>query len=304
MVTSESAAIKRGTATPAEYSRSLPILASVKTDERVFTNVELLRFNLMPQAFDLPGGWHHRVVLNLAGRALIERTRDGRHDRAWSDAGCASIIQAGTPVSKSVRSPVDFLVVYIAPTVVDEVAATVFNVDRENVSLLETLAVPDATTDRLCRLLLTETRAQMPGSHLLGEILARALAMQLLRVSSDYAGRSASKPSPMPPWRMRRVTEFMEANLAEDLSLASLAEVAGVSPSQFARSFRSTSGESSHRFLLQLRMKKARHLLEQTVLSVPDVAMRCGFRQATYFSTVFRRLTGFSPRDYRMIYLT
>ena len=73
----------------------------------------------------------------------------------------------------------------------------------------------------------------------------------------------------------------------------------GLSPSHFARAFRAAMGEPPHRYLVRLRIKMARELLEHTRLPVIEVGLRCGFEQTTHFATMFRKMTGLSPRAYR-----
>ncbi len=91
----------------------------------------------------------------------------------------------------------------------------------------------------------------------------------------------------------------MQANLADDLPLSRLAAAAGLSPSHFARAFRAAVGQPPHRYMVRLRIERARQLLEQTRLPVTEVASRCGFEQTTHFATMFRKVTGQSPRAYR-----
>jgi transcriptional regulator GlxA family with amidase domain len=76
--------------------------------------------------------------------------------------------------------------------------------------------------------------------------------------------------------RITRAMERMRAHMREKLTVEQLAASAGLSPSRFAHLFREQVGVSPVRYLLQLRMDRARALLERTSLSVTEVRLRVG----------------------------
>jgi AraC family transcriptional regulator len=91
----------------------------------------------------------------------------------------------------------------------------------------------------------------------------------------------------------------IQARLDEDLPLARLARLAGLSRFHFLRQFRALTGETPKQYVLRLRLERAALrllLLRSTVL---DVALDCGFQSHETFSRAFRRRFGTSPRDYR-----
>lgn len=112
----------------------------------------------------------------------------------------------------------------------------------------------------------------------------------------DEGGRN---PGVIRDPRLARVIEHMSAHFGEAMTLETLAAEAGVSKFHFARLFRASTGLAPHAFLVQLRMKAARHLLATTELSVAAVAMRCGFAQAVHFGTAFTKRFGVSPTAFR-----
>lgn len=208
---------------------------------------------------------------------------------------------AGVPTARSIKSQTDALLVHVASALIDEVAAEAYGPDPAHVCLVERLAMPDEGLDRLGRLLLAEAR--VPGGRLVADMLARAIAVHLLRRHSSLAPYLPGVPGDgaMPEGRLHRVVEHMHAHLAEDLTLAQLAAVGwALGPSRFAHAFRAATGEPPHRFLVRLRVERARDLLERTALPVLEVGLRCGFGQPNHFATMFRKLTGMIPSAYRM----
>jgi AraC family transcriptional regulator len=91
----------------------------------------------------------------------------------------------------------------------------------------------------------------------------------------------------------------MEADLDSDLTLSLLAAESGYSRTHFYRMFRAAMGQTPHRYLLELRLKRAESLLAGRSMSLIDIAFACGFSSQAYFSTAFRSRYGLSPSAYR-----
>ena len=103
----------------------------------------------------------------------------------------------------------------------------------------------------------------------------------------------------LPAWQQKRVAEFIEAHLAEEISLAVLAELAGLSLFHFARAFTQSFGMPPHRYHMARRMDRARSLLQKPALSVTQIGIQIGFRESSSFTKAFRRFTGLTPTEYR-----
>jgi len=84
-----------------------------------------------------------------------------------------------------------------------------------------------------------------------------------------------------------------------DITIEGMRALSGYSPVYFDRLFRRHTGQTPHRFLAELRMRKAVDLLENTLLSVKEVAERCRFRDSAYFCRAFRRTFDRRPGDFR-----
>ena len=105
--------------------------------------------------------------------------------------------------------------------------------------------------------------------------------------------------SGLPAARLRHLTEFIDANLAGALPLATLSAEARMSPFHFARLFKESTGLSPHRFVVRRRIERACALLIDGQFSVDAVAHAVGFRTRSHFSMTFHRLTGIPPTVYR-----
>jgi len=107
----------------------------------------------------------------------------------------------------------------------------------------------------------------------------------------------------LPLSRLRRVTDYIQAHLDHDLTLAQLGALVCMSPYHFARLFQRTTGLPPHRFVVRARLEHATTLLAAPELSIARIAQVVGFRSPSHFSTIFRRIMGVTPRAYRAGYL-
>jgi transcriptional regulator GlxA family with amidase domain len=104
---------------------------------------------------------------------------------------------------------------------------------------------------------------------------------------------------PLQNWRLSRVLRFVDQHLEEHITLASMANAAGLTRMHFAAQFRLAAGVRPHEYLLRRRIWKACELLSRTRLSIVQVALIVGFQTQAHFTTVFKRLVGAPPLRWR-----
>lgn len=96
-----------------------------------------------------------------------------------------------------------------------------------------------------------------------------------------------------------RFLEYIENHLTEPISLESASRIVGLSSSYFSRMFTVVTGRSFTEHLGRLRINAAMELLERRELSIKSVCAMVGYRDPNNFSTAFKRLTGYSPKEFR-----
>ncbi len=101
--------------------------------------------------------------------------------------------------------------------------------------------------------------------------------------------------------KLLKVIGLMENNLEEPLPRAELARQALLSTRQLERLFRKYLNRTPTRYYLELRLNRARSLLNQTAMSVLDVALACGFVSASHFSKCYREYFDRTPREERLV---
>ena len=101
------------------------------------------------------------------------------------------------------------------------------------------------------------------------------------------------------PGAMRRVREYVEVHLGENIDLPMLAAVAGLSVHHFARQFKQSAGVTPHVYLTQKRVERAQEMLVQTDLSLAEIAFAVGFFDQGHLARHFRYMLGTTPREFR-----
>jgi AraC family transcriptional regulator len=138
-----------------------------------------------------------------------------------------------------------------------------------------------------------------PGSRQYAEALSIVLMHELVRLERTTSAAAPPVRGGLAMWQQKRVSEFIEEHLVEEVSLAALAELVDLSRYHFARAFRQSFGVPPHRYHIARRMDRAKSLLEKPALSVTQIGFEIGFREASSFTTAFRKCTGLTPTDYR-----
>jgi AraC family transcriptional regulator len=134
------------------------------------------------------------------------------------------------------------------------------------------------------------------------ELFAEGWAMQTLALLARVDGSQAVTARPrggLAPGSLRRVIDYIEADLSRPFKIEGLARVAGVSPRHFMRTFQESVGQTPLRFVHRLRVERAKQFLLDSHRTATEVALNCGFSHAQHFSTAFKKATGMTPSDFR-----
>ncbi|WP_186420103.1 AraC family transcriptional regulator [Bosea sp. CS1GBMeth4] len=159
----------------------------------------------------------------------------------------------------------------------------------------------DPMLEMSARRLVEASESGVRPNALLAEQVAYTLALHL---SDRYAAPETRMSGHLPGLdeaMRQRVAEFVLDDPAAPITLTAMAQVAGMSPSHFIRSFKRTTGMTPHRFVVEQRVLAARRLLETSDLPIVEVALAAGFSSQSHFGVAFRAVTGESPARYRRL---
>lgn len=193
----------------------------------------------------------------------------------------------------------EILQVYLHHDLFASVATTMFECDPAKADVVPRFAILDPLLEQLSLAVISALRDNGPRDSLYIESLAQMIAAHLARAHSSFSDRRIGAAPQISSWKMRRLKEFIEANLDQDLSLAALAREAGLSSLYLPRAFRNAFGQSPHQYVIGRRIERAKYLLRMGELTVTEVSGATGFSSQSHLSDWFSRTVGVTPAAYR-----
>lgn len=152
----------------------------------------------------------------------------------------------------------------------------------------------DETVHQLFSRMIVLAETQGTGSGpLLAALVSELLASALARQETRQQGQSKTAPA------MQRARCHLAEHCEGEVDMDALARSLHLSYRHFRRLFREATGLAPQQYHLQLRVNRAKLLLEDGRLSVQEVAARLGFEDPLYFSRLFRQKTGVAPSRWR-----
>ena len=149
--------------------------------------------------------------------------------------------------------------------------------------------------------LLAASQEEMASYVLFGDSLVTAMIGRLSQLKA--AGCPSERRLGLTRTQLSRVTDFMRGNVDQPIRLSDLAELAGLSASQFGRAFRASTGTTPHKWFLDARIECAKAMLADPRRNLVDIALETGFSEQSHFSRAFRSATGTTPNAWRRLQL-
>lgn len=139
-----------------------------------------------------------------------------------------------------------------------------------------------------------------PGARMFCEAAVTAILLRLLQLSDP--GQTLPAPvrkGGLAPWQVKRVREYIEAELTRSLSVAELARICSLSPFHFARAFERSVGKPPYQYIIERRLARARRLMDETNEPLTEIAFRVGYAECSHLARAFKKAMGLSPSEYR-----
>jgi AraC family transcriptional regulator len=176
------------------------------------------------------------------------------------------------------------------PASLVSLAAEEMGLDPERAGIAARYHVRDVQIEHIAWALAAEHRESWPNGLIYRESLGMALAVHLL---ARYPARGT--PRVFTRSELARVTEYIEAHLADDVSLVRLARVSGISASHLRVLFKRSIGVPVHEYVIQRRVERARVLLLRGDLPASQIALDAGFSHQSHMARCMRRVLGVTP---------
>lgn len=244
----------------------------------------------------------HEVSIAISGSLTTRKIGiTGRQVIVNNRGSNLCLTPAGQPLTAEWNGNLDHLGMFLDTGFVSRTAEE--NGFSPNVEFIEVYRANDHLIENL-GLSLLETSAQGdPLGNLFAESLIQTLTLHLLRNYTNAATIPALSTGGLAGYRLNRVTEFIHANLENEISLADLAAAADLSPFHFSRAFRRSTGKTPRQYVLEQRLERAKILLRRPDLPLVEVSLLSGFKNQSHFTSLFRKYTKFTPRLWRELKL-
>ena len=241
----------------------------------------------------------HIIGVHVTGDVNLLHARNGKTSVRHVRAGDVTLTPFGEPKRFQHAGENVVLLLLLAPDFVQQVAGDEYALDPARFELRENLGTSDPELVAIGKRLLAGLETEGSPSRMLVESLTVQLSVHLLRQYSSAPLSERRPASRLSPRKLKRVLEYIDANLREDMALADLAGLVAMSRDHFAHLFRETTGLPPHRFVLERRIDRAKALLRDTDLQITEIAEQVGCASHSHLSVLFHRETGLTPRDYR-----
>jgi AraC family transcriptional regulator len=247
---------------------------------------------------------HVEIFLVVAGNkdGLVRRTGAGFCQEGMPKTGAIWLSPAGVGKEIVITAPIPQTMHLYLPTALFDRLKDDFNLPvAPTYSISHASGVEDDVIEHIGRSILSELTVETAVSRMYVETASLTLAARLLQKHCDSGACAPTDSSAhsLDHIRLRRVLDYIAANTGDDITLATLAGIAGYSPFHFARKFTLAMGISPHRYVSRIRLESAMAELAAGKLPLAEIALNAQFSSQASFTRAFRRATSMTPQEYR-----
>lgn len=263
-----------------------------------WTGLKAHRAQVVPGVLREHSDVFHHINIALSGDVCTRKiSGNGRAFNLKGGTGEFCITPAGQYISAHWDNPLDNLGLLFDPEFVRRTALE--NRFSPTFELLDSGNNQDSLIPHIGLALLANRDSETPAGKLYTDSLIQTLTLHLLKNYSTASFRQENTNGGLSGYKLRHVQEYINENLSEDLSLAEIAEVAGLSQFHFARAFRKTTGQTPQQYLMRQRIERAKELLAKKDTPIIEISLQTGFKNQSHFTTLFRKFTKLTPKTWR-----
>jgi AraC family transcriptional regulator len=251
----------------------------------------------------------HMLIYRVEGSTPISKIIGGQTLRKHSHPGIFTFIPSGERAQYVIENDSTFLELYIPPALIQRFSEQHAKSGR-CASIQAFFAVEDSWLTGYFQMLTSEIETYNESTRQLDCLFLgqaqQLLLGHLLRTYSDVGPAQLHEldrskgGSPLRPHLLRRVIDFIRANLAADIYMKDLAELVNLSEAHFIRAFYAATGTTPYQYILEERLHVCAELLRaDNILSIAEVANSMGFKSQSHFATKFKARYGVTPTHYR-----
>jgi AraC family transcriptional regulator len=248
---------------------------------------------------------HTELCLAVIGtdNGLVRRTGVGQCQEAMPTSGAIWLSPIGVGDNEvAITAPIPKAMHLYLPATLFRRLSDDFNLPTAPAHSIRYVAgIRDEVIHQTALSILSEMTSETAAGRMYVETASLMLAARLIHKYCDCGSSALTTldARPLDHVRLRRVVDYISANIDDDITLADLARVGGQSPFHFARKFSLAMGVSPKRYVSRMRLDKAMAELAAGRLPLAQIALNAGFSSQASFTRAFRRATSMTPQEYR-----
>lgn len=248
---------------------------------------------------EIPEHEHPNLCLHLqiAGDRKFEWWQSGKNAIEDAQPGSLIVIPPGTRHRWRWHGSSERLILSVEDDAIQQLAAQLGA--QHPLEMIGAWSILDPSTRLLIVEMGREAREGWPLGALYANLLALSLQTNLIKNHSSQQIALPHLKGGLGAAKLKRVMEYISANLTENIGLKQIADKMGMSPSHFAHEFRNSTGTTPYQYLLQQRLERAKDLLKTSNLPIQNVSVLTGFSYPANFVRTFRQRVGQSPEAWR-----
>ena len=253
--------------------------------------------------FLVPATSEPHISCNIRGMAdFRERDVNGAWVNRRIQGGDMFVTRSRTPYEISFQSPpgeeLDNLSLHIAVEPFKAALEAQYPGKADNIEVADYFG-RDETLWHICLTCAELLNAKVPGKSPRVAALTQLFAAHLAEKYTIIATQIPAYSGGLPISQLRKVEDYVEGNLAEDISIETLAGMLELSTSHFSHVFKESTGMTPLQFVTRQRITRAQQLIRETSRSLIEIALEVGYASPSHFAQVFRRVVTVTPTEFR-----
>jgi AraC family transcriptional regulator len=242
---------------------------------------------------------NHEICVYVGQPIIYTQTIQGKMRSQSCIYGDMIIYPAGLTQKLSWNKNAETIQLSLKPELLAQACQDCFA--PEKIEIIPQFKLRDPLIQQLALTFLSELQHSSPDNSLYIDSLSNTLCLHLLRhynisptvVDDNYDG--------LPGFLLRRLVEYIEANLAQNLTLVDMAQVVNLSTSHLNRLFKQSQGISLYQYVIHCRIERAKQLLKRQQLTIAEIATQVGFADQSHLTHHFKRYVGVTPKTFRQL---
>jgi AraC family transcriptional regulator len=281
-----------------EIAQVLPTLPVFTSHRSAWRGLEF-QYHQQPAA-EMPESQssHHIIAVHHHQNPIFcEQRLDGHRQVAKVENKQITMVPANLVYQTTWHHTIAATVLVLDPQYLAKIAGE--SVDADRVELIPIFAQDDPIIYQISALLQAEVASADNSSQIYADSLITALSAHLLRQYCTVEQVLKHYEGGLSQYKLKQSIDYIQAHLAEDISLDDIAAQVGMSRYYFCQLFKRSTGMSPYQYVIKCRIDRAKELLLfRQDCSIADVAFQVGFASQSQFTKHFKKWVGTTPKKF------